>query len=178
MKDHRLNVYIAAPFGRGPTIARGLATALENLGCRVVSSWIDVAIAMGGVERLSDEAEARAVARTNDRDLDSAHVVLVLAFAGEGREMFAEARMAVEHGIPVVWCGPTCLTAMRPGVVRRGGNVMAGEWEAAVKAISDAAYLVTARRLGASEDPVYTREAVGESLRGIPTAGAASKRSA
>lgn len=171
MNDPRLCVYIAAPFQRWG-IAEGIGQHLEHQGCRVVSSWIDVAGDLRGVERLDSEADARAAARVNDRDLESAHVVLVLAFPGEGRAMYGEARIAIEYGIPVVWCGPPCLDAMRDGVVRKGRDVMRAEWEDAAKAIADAAGLCRARKILAWPDPVMIREAVFSSLRGVDTDGA------
>jgi hypothetical protein len=45
--------------------------------------------------------------------------VLVLARDGAGAEMFGEARLALEYGIPTVWFGTRRpLSAYRPGVVR------------------------------------------------------------
>lgn len=161
-----IRVYVAAPFGRW-SIAAGIGRALENMApVRLVASWLDVASKAHGIDRLDSIEDARRQAKQNDRELEGAHVVLALGFPHEGREMFAEVRMAVEYGIPVVWCGPTYLTAMREGVVRIGKDVMRADWHDAVNAVAAAARLVAARGLGEGEDPVYTRELVRESLMG------------
>ena len=115
----RTRVYVAAPFGRGPFVARVVHPALAARGLEATSSW--VATADGAPERLDalPLERVRAIAERNDADLASSQVVLVLGDVGTGREMYAEARIAIALGLPVVWVGPPYpLSAYREGVDR------------------------------------------------------------
>jgi hypothetical protein len=110
-------VYVAAPYDDAPAVreAHGWLRANRFIP---VSSWADK---VEGPERLDllTSAQCHAIAEGNDRDLLSAHALLVLSRAGAGGEMFGEARLALEFGIPVVWVGSRRpLTAYRRGVVR------------------------------------------------------------
>jgi hypothetical protein len=112
-------VYVAAPFGRGPFVAGAVHPALAARGFACTSSW--VASASGAPERLDELPleRVRAIAERNDADLAGSDVVIVLGEAGTGREMYAEARIAIALGLPVVWVGPPFpLSAYREGVVR------------------------------------------------------------
>ena len=112
-------VYVAAPFGRGPFVLASVHPALEARGLACTSSWAQGAD--GTPERLDalPIERVRAIAARNDADLAASDVVLVLGDVGTGREMYAEARMAIALGLPVVWLGPPFpLSAYREGVVR------------------------------------------------------------
>ncbi len=112
-------VYVAAPFGRGPFVAREVHPALAARGFACTSSWC--ATADGAPERLDELPieRVRAIAERNDGDLASSDAVIVLGELGTGREMYAEARIAIALGLPVVWVGPPFpLSAYREGVVR------------------------------------------------------------
>lgn len=112
-------VYVAAPFGRGPVVAREVHPALAARGFACTSSW--VASADGEPERLDELPieRVRAIAERNDADLAGSDVVVVLGEVGAGREMYSEARIAIALGLPVVWVGPPFpLSAYREGVVR------------------------------------------------------------
>lgn len=112
-------VYVAAPFGRGPFVAGEVHPPLAARGLACTSSW--VASANGAPERLDELPleRVRAIAERNDADLASSDLVIVLGDVGTGREMYAEARIAIALGLPVVWVGPPFpLSAYREGVVR------------------------------------------------------------
>ena len=114
-----MNVYVAAAFADVERV-RGAHAELERLGLRPVSTW--VAHADGQRERLDSmtDAERWAIAEENDAAVHRADVVIVLASL-EGKETFAEARIAVELGRLVLWVGtPLPLTAYRRGVERFG----------------------------------------------------------
>jgi len=110
-------VYIAAPFADA-ALVRAIEPRLLPLGAESHSGWAQHA---NGPEQLDSMPlqSIQNIAAANDRDLMSAFAVLVLSRDGAGGEMFAEARLALEYGIPVVWVGARRpLTAYRPGVVR------------------------------------------------------------
>lgn len=112
-------IYVAAPFGRGPFVAGEVHPALAARGFSCTSSW--VGSANGAPERLDELPieRVRAIAERNDADLASSDLVIVLGDVGTGREMYAEARIAIALGLPVVWVGPPFpLSAYREGVVR------------------------------------------------------------
>jgi len=113
-----LRCYVAAPFGDAPFV-REVHACLRLLGIEPTSSWAEHAD--GSPEQLDDMpiAEVRALAERNDHALATSDVVLVLPREGAGREMYAEARLAIAIGLPVVWvAGPRPLSAYREGVVR------------------------------------------------------------
>jgi hypothetical protein len=112
-----LRAYLAAPFLDAPLV-RDLDAHLVSLGIGVTSAWAAAANGPEALEALAPE-DVRRIALANDRDLLSAHVVVVLARDGAGAEMFAEARLALAHRIPVVWVGTRRpLSAYRDGVLR------------------------------------------------------------
>jgi hypothetical protein len=115
----RPRVYVAAPYARGPFVADVVHPALRARGLAPASSW---ALRADGtperLERLPLDT-VRAIAERNDADLAGSDLVLVLGDEGTGREMYAEARIAIALGLPVVWLGPPYpLSAYREGVVR------------------------------------------------------------
>jgi hypothetical protein len=115
-----LRCYVAAPYGDA-SIVRAVHELLRASGIEPTSSWAEGA---SGVEDLESMplAEVRALAARNDLALSGSDVLLALPRDGAGREMFAEIRLALAFGIPVVWVGhPRCLSAYREGVVRVEG---------------------------------------------------------
>lgn len=115
--DSPLRCYVAAPFGDAPFV-REVHACLRLLGIEPTSSWAEHAD--GTPEQLDAMplAEVRALADRNDHALATSDVVLVLPREGAGREMYAEARLAIAIGLPVIWVsGPRPLSAYREGVV-------------------------------------------------------------
>lgn len=113
-----LRCYVAAPFGDAPFV-REVHACLRLLGIEPTSSWAEHAD--GTPEQLDQMplAEVRALAERNDHALATSDVVLVLPREGAGREMYAEARLAIAIGLPVIWVGgPRPLSAYREGVLR------------------------------------------------------------
>lgn len=113
-----LRCYVAAPFGDAPFV-REVHACLRLLGLEPTSSWAEHAD--GSPEQLDTMPleEVRALAERNDHALATSDVVLVLPREGAGREMYAEARLAIAIGLPVVWVGgPRPLSAYREGVIR------------------------------------------------------------
>jgi hypothetical protein len=106
-------VYVAAPFQDAANVRGVIDRALRDRGLSPSSTWADRA----GVVDVEGDA-ALEVARENDLELRASDVVLVLARPGVGGEMFAEARLALEWGKPLVWFGRRSLSAWRSGVVR------------------------------------------------------------
>lgn len=112
-----LRCYVAAPFGDAPFV-REVHACLRLLGLEPTSSWAEHAD--GSPEQLDAMPleEVRALAERNDHALATSDVVLVLPREGAGREMYAEARLAIAIGLPVVWVGgPRPLSAYREGVI-------------------------------------------------------------
>lgn len=112
-------VYVAAPYAEGPFVAAVVHPALRERDLSPTSGW--AAQADGAPERLERLPldAVRAIAERNDADLASSDLVVVLGHRGTGREMYAEARIAIALGLPVVWVGPPYpLSAYREGVVR------------------------------------------------------------
>jgi hypothetical protein len=114
-----LKVFVSTNFEQR-ALVRTLHATLIGIGVLPVSSWANIP-GSGGEPRRS-LAEERAQADQNDRDLVSAHLVLVIGTA-RGGEHLCEARWAITQGIPVLWTGRTCLSAYREGVrIVRGEN--------------------------------------------------------
>jgi hypothetical protein len=114
-----VHVYVAAPYLDARAV-RALHAALRASGIQPTSHWAEAA---EGPERLDalPVADVRAIARKNDDDLLSAHALIALLREGAGAEMFAEVRLALDNGIPVVWVGARRpLSAYREGVLRVG----------------------------------------------------------
>jgi hypothetical protein len=113
-----MNVYIAAPY-EDSQLVREHHILLRDLRMTPTSQWAEDA--QDGTEDLRQLSPrvARVRAFRNDLDLRSAHVVVVFARDGAGGEMFAEARLALENNIPVIWAGERrTLSAYRDGVIR------------------------------------------------------------
>ena len=116
-RSRAVHVYVAAPYADAPAV-RALHEKLRSAGLQPVSRW---AVGADGPEALEElpVSSVRAIAGQNDRDLLSAHFMIALARDGAGGEMFAEARLAIDTGIPIVWVGKRRpLTAYREGVAR------------------------------------------------------------
>jgi len=123
--------YVAAPFGDAPFV-REVHARLRAMGVVPTSTWAEPADGVAAPDGTPEDLAAlpleavQAIAARNDHALASSDAVLVLpcvcvspASKGGGREMFAEARLAVAFGIPVIWVGsPRPLTAYREGVAR------------------------------------------------------------
>jgi len=111
-----LRCYVAAPFVDAPYV-REVHACLRLLGIEPSSSWAESAD--GEPERLDlmPLEQVRAIAERNDHALATSDVVLVLPRDGAGREMYAEARLAIAIGLEVIWVGgPRPLSAYREGV--------------------------------------------------------------
>ncbi len=110
-------VYVAAPLADALYV-RKIHGLLRDLRMEPTSSWAETSEGVESLDAMPLE-DVREIARQNDEDLLEAETVLVLPRADAGREMYAEARLATVHLIPVVWCGtPRPLTAYRDGVHR------------------------------------------------------------
>ncbi len=111
-------VYVAAPFQDARSVFE-VHESLRELRLEPSSSWVALALVVGAEDfsRFTPE-RLRELAETNDLDVASSKAMLVLAREGVGGEMFAEARLALMMGIPVVWLGRRTLSAWRLGVVR------------------------------------------------------------
>jgi len=111
-----LRCYVAAPFVDAPYV-REVHGCLRLLGIEPSSSWAE--LADGQPEQLDAMPleQVRAIAERNDHALATSDVVLVLPREGAGREMYAEARLAIAIGLEVIWVGgPRPLSAYREGV--------------------------------------------------------------
>ena len=111
-------IYVAAPYGDAPLV-RGVHALLRSLGLEPTSTWAEESDDCAEELAAMSIRVVRRLAQRNDDDLASSEAVLVLPREGAGREMYAEARLAIAFRIPVVWVGtPVCLTAFREGVSR------------------------------------------------------------
>lgn len=115
----RFLVYVAGPYGDAAFV-RVIHEKLRALDMVPTSRWAESA---AGPEDFSvmTEASLRKTAAENDADLRGSDVCLVVSRAGAGGEMFAESRIALEWGKPLVWVGRRTLSAWRSGVVRVEG---------------------------------------------------------
>jgi hypothetical protein len=134
----RVRVYFCSPYADAAHVRR-LHRIAHARGLLPVSSWAETV--SDGPERLESlpRRSVRALAERNDADLLSAHVLVVLAREGAGGEMFAEARLALAHGAPIVWVGTRRpLTAYREGVVRFQGVTAAFAFLSVFRAVGTA----------------------------------------
>jgi hypothetical protein len=113
------SVYVAAPYVDAP-IVRMVHERLRDLGITPTSRWAEEANGAEDFVKMVPDA-LRAVAESNDRDLTKARALLVLSRHGAGAETYAEARLALVLGKPVVWAGRLTLSAWRTGVTRVAG---------------------------------------------------------
>ena len=110
-------IYIAAPFADA-ALVREVGARLPAFGAESRSTWAECADGPEQLEAMTPD-EVRSVAAANDRDLLASFALVVLSRDGAGGEMFAEARLALEYGIPIVWVGKRRpLSAYREGVIR------------------------------------------------------------
>src|SRR5258706_3586810 len=98
-----VRVYVAAPYADAPRV-RALHDDLREAGFLPVSQWAENANGPEALETLP-LSTIRALARQNDADLLSAHLVIALARDGAGGDMFAEVRCALDSKIPVLGVG-------------------------------------------------------------------------
>lgn len=112
-----IKVYVAAPYGRREYV-RIVHDWLMEAGLEPCSSWAYSELP----EDFSDAAVIEAAIEENDMALEEAEAVLVLAFDGEGGEMFAEVARAIDDDVPVFWVGRRILSAYREGVHRISQN--------------------------------------------------------
>jgi hypothetical protein len=108
-----MRVYVAAPFARRSEV-REVHKRLRALGIEPTSSWAN---APDGIADAPTPEEAKVAIRQNDADLKSSDAVLVMGYPGEGGEQFAEARLGILLGKPVIWTGRRILSSFRPGAV-------------------------------------------------------------
>ena len=111
-----LRCYVAAPFVDAPYV-REVHGCLRLLGIEPSSSWAELADGQPEQLEAMPLEQVRAIAERNDHALATSDVVLVLPREGAGREMYAEARLAIAIGLEVIWVGgPRPLSAYREGV--------------------------------------------------------------
>ncbi len=110
-------IYVAAPYEDAGYVREHVHERLRALGFEPTSRWAETARGPEDFARFSAD-ELRVIAEGNDLDVAGSKAVLVLARAGAGGEMFAEARLALAMGIPCIWVGRRTLSAWRLGVVR------------------------------------------------------------
>lgn len=128
-----MKVYIATRFDRAEVIESGVATVLRRMRFETTSTWHRPPFAPKEALETVPLRIVQAIAETNDADLRSADVVLVLAVDG-ARETWAELRYALTLGKTCVVVGPPFpLSAYRHGVDR-------------VESLNDAVALLTMLR--------------------------------
>lgn len=112
-----LRAFVAAPY-QDSRLVRETHLRLCAVGIAPTSTWAETAPdAPENLSRFSD-AEKLQICDDNDRDIERADVLLLLAREDAGRECFAEARFALTLGMPVVWVGFRTSGAWRRGVCR------------------------------------------------------------
>lgn len=116
MSSHTPRVYVCAPFEDAGHVREHVHERLRTFGLEPSSRWAETARGAEDFAAFTPYA-LRAIAEANDLDLGNSQAALVLAREGTGGEMFAEARLALVMGIPVVWVGRRTLSAWRDGVV-------------------------------------------------------------
>lgn len=112
----KLLAYVAAPYEDAAFI-RIVHERLQQHDIQPTSRWAESARGADDFAAMTPAA-LRSAAADNDADLRGSDAVLVIARSGAGGEMFAEARLGLEWGKPVVWTGRLTLSAFRSGVVR------------------------------------------------------------
>ena len=116
-----MRVYVAGPFSSA-SFVRVLHDSLLTRDITPTSSWASEANGAEDFATMSADA-LRATAEQNDRDLRGSDVALLVDLDGSGRETYAEARVALEWGKPIVWVGHKGLSQWRRGVVRCGDSI-------------------------------------------------------
>jgi hypothetical protein len=113
----QFRVYVAAPYEDGGHVRDYIHPRLSELGMGYTSLWAESA---GGAEDITalTEKQLRDIADQNDQCIRHSHAMLVLARKGAGGEMFAEARLAHELRLMIVWAGRLTLSAWRDRVTR------------------------------------------------------------
>lgn len=113
-----MKIFVAAPYADAAFVRDVVHPRLAAFGLEPVSRWADNARGPEDFSRHSPEV-LRAEAERNDADIMRCEALLLIARHGAGGESFAEARIALAWGRPVVWCGQRLtLSAWRAGVTR------------------------------------------------------------
>lgn len=99
-----MKIYFAAPFTRGPFVAR-LHETVREIGHEPTSRWC--LESNGKPDKLSTMSlvnRARHLAE-NDADIAAADILVAIVVRGLGKEMFAEATLARLLDKPIYWVG-------------------------------------------------------------------------
>lgn len=112
-----MKVYVAAPYDAAGFVREHVHERLRSIGLDPTSRWAEHALGPENFDHFSP-ADLRLIAEANDRDVERSDVVLVIARAAAGGEMFAEARYALMLGKHLVWVGRRILSSWRHGVER------------------------------------------------------------
>lgn len=110
-----LRIYVAAPMN-DKMFVRELHDRLARADFIPTSTWANSDRTSNDFDAFTP-TELRAQLAKNDSDLRGSDVVLVVAREGVGGEMFAEARMAIDLGKTVIWCGRRILSSFRPYIL-------------------------------------------------------------
>jgi len=109
-------IYVAAPFERAAYVKQ-IHDMLTKLDFGFTSTWVEAST--GGAEPFKGEEAMRLAAESNDTCVLDADALLVLAYPGQGAEMFCEMSLALQHKKPVFYVGQRIvLSAYRSGVMR------------------------------------------------------------
>lgn len=112
-----IRVYVAGPYSSAAFIREHVHERLRQLRIQPTSRWAEDAHGAEDFSKYSHE-RLRELGLSNDADLESSHALLLVDLAGMGRETYAEVRLALLRGKPVVWLGRHSLSAYRDGVTR------------------------------------------------------------
>ena len=102
-----MKIYFAAPYSMGAYVLWLQDKAVE-IGHESTSSWVEQSAASDGLDLLptmSHQQRAWFIDQ-NDRDVKRADLLVAVVARGLGKEMFCEAALAHNLGIPVYWVGP------------------------------------------------------------------------
>jgi hypothetical protein len=113
-----LRVFVASAFSARGRV-RDMHAALFARGIETTSRWAETP--GEGVEELEalTPCQIRAICEQNDRALESAHIVLMLATPNGGCS-YGEVRHALDRGMAVLWEGHRRADAWRHGVMQVG----------------------------------------------------------
>ena len=106
-----MKVYIASSWASAPMV-RAMHIAIRALGWTPTSTWAEAATSdVDDCETQPDDV-VDAQWQANHKAASTADVVIVRADSG-GRETFAEAATAFQHGRSVVWVGKPTYSALK-----------------------------------------------------------------
>lgn len=112
-----IRVYVAGPYSSASFIREHVHERLRQLRMEPTSRWADDAHGAEDFSKFSPE-RLREFGLSNDADVARADALLLVDLAGMGRETYAEMRLALILGKPVIWLGRHALSAYRDGVTR------------------------------------------------------------